>query len=58
MKIFDYVMYSLDIHKVEPQIKNQVTKYMQLFEEVTLVQNSFEEFIEYLNPTLEYNVMN
>lgn len=58
MKIFDYVMYSLDIHKVEPQIKNQVTKYMQLFEEVTLVQDSFEEFIEYLNPTLEYNVMN
>ena len=57
MKIFDYVMYSLDIHKVEPQIKNQVTKYMQLFEEVTLVQDSFEEFIEYLNPTLEYNVM-
>ena len=32
MKLFDYVLYSLDLHKVDPEIKNQVKKYMQLFE--------------------------
>jgi hypothetical protein len=32
-------------------------KYMQVFEEVTLVQGTFKEFISYLNPTLDYNVL-
>lgn len=30
---------------------------MQVFETQTLVQDSFQEFISYLNPTLEYEVM-
>lgn len=57
MQLFDYVLYSLELHKVESEIRNQVKKYMQVFETETLVQDSFQEFISYLNPTLEYDVM-
>lgn len=57
-KINDYVHFSLDIHKAPFEIKSQVKKYMQTFEMVTQVQQSYLQFLDYLNPYLKYVVIN
>jgi hypothetical protein len=56
-KIVDYVNYSMDIHKTPEEIRKNVKKYMQNFEEVTSVQECYFSFLQYLNPFLRYCVI-
>ena len=47
----------MDCHKVPLFVRAQINQYMRLFEDNATVQQSYLDFLEYLNPHLEYNVI-